>query len=56
MYPERPWEVLDPHGRAAFRTALEVDDATWTKSRGWALLIALMTFPSSAKAPTAVSW
>lgn len=38
------WEVLDAKGRAAFRRALDVDDATWTTSRGWALLIALMTF------------
>lgn len=39
------WEVLDAEGRAAFRRALAVDDATWTTSRGWALLLALMTFP-----------
>ncbi|GEP40442.1 phosphotransferase [Nocardioides psychrotolerans] len=38
------WEVLDEAGRAALRRELDVDDATWTTSRGWALLIALMTF------------
>ena len=39
------WEVLDTEGRAAFRQALDVDDAVWAKSRGWALLIAMITFP-----------
>lgn len=39
------WEVLDEEGRRDFRRALDVDDATWTASRGWALLIALITFP-----------
>ncbi|WP_164519732.1 aminoglycoside phosphotransferase family protein [Nocardioides ferulae] len=39
------WEVLDEEGRREFRRALDVDDATWTASRGWALLIALITFP-----------
>ncbi|MDN4175540.1 aminoglycoside phosphotransferase family protein [Nocardioides sp. SOB77] len=39
------WEVLDAEGRAVFRRALDVDDATWTVSRGWAVLIGLVTFP-----------
>ena len=39
------WEVLDGAGRREFRRALDVDDATWTASRGWALLIAMITFP-----------
>ncbi len=39
------WEVLDPAGRETFRRALEVDDATWAKAMGWALLIAMITFP-----------
>ena len=39
------WEVLDEEGRREFRRALDVDDATWTASKGWALLIAMMTFP-----------
>lgn len=39
------WEVLDEEGRREFRRALDVDDATWTASRGWALLIAMITFP-----------
>jgi aminoglycoside phosphotransferase (APT) family kinase protein len=39
------WEVLDEEGRRAFRRALDVDDASWTASRGWAMLIAMITFP-----------
>ena len=39
------WEVLDAEGRRAFRRALDVDEATWTASRGWALFIAMITFP-----------
>lgn len=39
------WEVLDDAGRAALRRELDVDDAAWTTSRGWALLVALMSFP-----------
>lgn len=39
------WEVLDRDGRRELRRALDVDDATWTTSRGWALLIAVITFP-----------
>ena len=39
------WEALDAQSRGVFRTALDVDDATWATSRGWALLIAMITFP-----------
>ncbi len=39
------WEALDDDGRRVFRRALDVDDDTWTASRGWALFIAMMTFP-----------
>ena len=39
------WEALDDDARRALRRALDVDDATWTASRGWALLIAMITFP-----------
>lgn len=39
------WEALDDDGRRTLRRALDVDDATWTVSRGWALLIAVITFP-----------
>jgi aminoglycoside phosphotransferase (APT) family kinase protein len=39
------WEALDADGRYAFRQGLDLDDATWTVSRGWALFIAMVTFP-----------
>lgn len=39
------WEALDADGHAVLRQALDVDDASWVASRGWALLIALITFP-----------
>ncbi|HET7428337.1 MAG TPA: aminoglycoside phosphotransferase family protein [Gaiellales bacterium] len=31
------WKLFDTPARAAFRTALEVDEATWQRSRGWAV-------------------
>ncbi len=39
------WEALDARGRRVLRRTLEVDDATWAVSRGWAVFIAMMTFP-----------
>src|SRR3954452_7808226 len=39
------WEALDGQERADFRRALDVDDATWVTSRGWALFIAMIMFP-----------
>lgn len=39
------WEVLDPQGRQTFKGAISVDDAAWAKGMGWALLIAMITFP-----------
>lgn len=39
------WEVLDGEGRRVFRRAVGVDDSQWAKGMGWALLIALITFP-----------
>jgi len=39
------WEALSEDGRRDFRRALDVEEDTWTVSRGWALSIALMTFP-----------
>jgi aminoglycoside phosphotransferase (APT) family kinase protein len=38
------WEVLDREGRQAFRDILGSDDAAWARSKGWALLIAMITF------------
>lgn len=39
------WEVLDPAGRQAFRRMTAVCDAEWTRGMGWALYIAMSTFP-----------
>jgi aminoglycoside phosphotransferase (APT) family kinase protein len=29
------WKVLTAHERGTFRSALDIDDATWSRSRGW---------------------
>jgi aminoglycoside phosphotransferase (APT) family kinase protein len=31
------WELFDDTSRETFRTTLDVDDATWERSKGWAL-------------------
>jgi aminoglycoside phosphotransferase (APT) family kinase protein len=39
------WGTVRPAEREAFRAALEVDDATWARARGWALSIGLIALP-----------
>ncbi|MCP2167397.1 aminoglycoside phosphotransferase family protein [Goodfellowiella coeruleoviolacea] len=39
------WNLLPANARRAFRTALDVDDTTWARGRGWALSIALIQLP-----------
>ena len=39
------WELLDESGRRVFRAALDVDDASWMRGRGWALCTALWALP-----------
>ncbi|HEU4998350.1 MAG TPA: aminoglycoside phosphotransferase family protein [Lapillicoccus sp.] len=39
------WTVFGPAGRAAYRAALEVDDATWERARGYALTQAALIVP-----------
>ncbi len=39
------WTLFPAEGREAFRSALEVDDATWARGRGWALSFALIALP-----------
>ncbi|TAJ21958.1 MAG: aminoglycoside phosphotransferase family protein [Dehalococcoidia bacterium] len=39
------WNFLDAGAREAFRAALDVDDATWERGRGWALSMALIALP-----------
>lgn len=41
------WTLLEGESRAAFREALPLDDATWTRGRGWALWKALITLAGS---------
>ena len=39
------WSVFENDDREAFRTALDVDDATWTRAKGLALRQALLIIP-----------
>jgi aminoglycoside phosphotransferase (APT) family kinase protein len=39
------WTVFGAAGRRAFRDALEPDDATWARGRGWALSVAVIILP-----------
>jgi aminoglycoside phosphotransferase (APT) family kinase protein len=39
------WTLLSATTRNVFRAALSVDDATWTRGRGWALSWALIALP-----------
>lgn len=39
------WDLFDAHSRAVFREAVNVDDATWARGRGWALCTALWALP-----------
>jgi aminoglycoside phosphotransferase (APT) family kinase protein len=39
------WTYLSAHTRDTFRAALQVDDATWARGRGWALSFGLIALP-----------
>jgi aminoglycoside phosphotransferase (APT) family kinase protein len=39
------WRLLSAESREVFRAALDVDDATWARGRGWALSTALIALP-----------
>ncbi|MEV2249462.1 aminoglycoside phosphotransferase family protein [Streptomyces sp. NPDC050147] len=39
------WSLLTADAREGFRAAVDVDDATWARGRGWALSIALIELP-----------
>jgi aminoglycoside phosphotransferase (APT) family kinase protein len=39
------WNLFTGEMREAFRAALEVDEATWARGRGWALSVALIALP-----------
>jgi len=45
------WTYLSADSRAAFRSAVAVDDATWSRGRGWALLFGLRAAAYSADNP-----
>ncbi len=36
------WKLHSPEAREAFREAVDVDDATWTRARGWVVVQAAM--------------
>lgn len=38
------WTFLSAETRDIFRSALSVDDATWTRGRGWALSFGVIAF------------
>lgn len=40
------WNVLDAESRAVFRRAVDLDEATWQRGRGWALWKALIVLDS----------
>jgi aminoglycoside phosphotransferase (APT) family kinase protein len=53
------WTLLDDPARAAFVEALPLDQAVWTRARGWALWKALLTLaelPSQPGAPARFGW
>ncbi|MDA1191815.1 MAG: aminoglycoside phosphotransferase family protein [Candidatus Poribacteria bacterium] len=39
------WSLFDAEARETFRAALNVDDATWARGRGWALSFGLIALP-----------
>lgn len=39
------WTLLEGEGRQAFKAAVQHDEATWARARGWALWKALITLP-----------
>ena len=48
------WNLLSSPDRAKFRAALDVDDNTWSRGRGWALSIALIFVRMGADRATSV--
>lgn len=45
------WTCLSADARAVFRAALPIDDATWLRGRGWALLLGLMMINRARDSP-----
>jgi aminoglycoside phosphotransferase (APT) family kinase protein len=42
---EPAWNLLPGSARDRFRDAVDVDDATWSRGRGWALAMAIIQLP-----------
>jgi aminoglycoside phosphotransferase (APT) family kinase protein len=42
------WNLFSPQTRPVLRESLQVDDATWTRARGWALTTGLNAYTSYA--------
>jgi aminoglycoside phosphotransferase (APT) family kinase protein len=49
------WTLFSGESRAAFRSALGVDDATWSRARGWAIWKALISLPGALEDGDAAS-
>ena len=39
------WNLLPPDARETYRRALDADDATWERGRGWAIVQAAVALP-----------
>ncbi len=39
------WTFLSADTRDVFRAAVQIDDATWARGRGWALSVGLIALP-----------
>lgn len=39
------WNLLPASARRVYRKAVDVDDATWARGRGWALSMAVIQLP-----------
>lgn len=49
------WNLLPSCARQIFRDTVDVDDATWTRGRGWALAMALIQLPYYRNTNPAIS-
>lgn len=49
------WNLLPASARRAYREAVDVDDATWARSRGWALSMAVIQLPYYRKTNPVIS-
>lgn len=45
------WTLFGPQARKVFRDALDVDDATWARGRGWVLSVGSIALPLPGHQP-----